>query len=112
VTCHLLLTIRSVDGGTMGRYLDMSTAVSLALEVDGQSVLLSPEKDHLSDHATNSWSYPPSADILRNLADAHEIDVTLSNEGGTLIGFHGSRFFKQFLEECGKPTEQSDTPEQ
>ena len=112
VTCQLLLTIRSVDGGTVGRYLDTSTAVTLSLAIDEWDVLLSPENDQLSQHGSNTWSYPLSFDVLSKLAEAHEIDVTLSNDGGSLIGVHGGRFFKQFFDECVIPAGESAKPKQ
>jgi len=108
VTCHILLTIRSTGGEAMGSCLDMSRAVSLSLNIDGRPVLLWPEEDQSGHQETATWRYPVSTDILRELADGPEVvDLTLSNEGGTLVGACGTRIFEQFFEECVSPARRS-----
>lgn len=110
VTYDLLVTIRWSDPGFVHAYREKSTQESLSLVIDGETVELWPrgdarrEEDQLSHYITDSWIYPATADILRDLAAAREVFVTVSGEGGTLEGYFENAnkgAFKRFWEECG-----------
>ena len=119
VTYDLLLEIQWTDTGVLETYQDMSTRESLTLFIDGETVTLWPEgeatreKDQLSHFITDSSIYPVSADVLRGLAGAREVNVSVSGEGGTLEGyFEGQNLaaFKRFWEENGDSAGQSASP--
>ncbi len=121
VTYDLLLMIQWTDTGMLQTYQDMSTRESLTLVIDGESVTLWPkgdatrEKDQLSHYITDSSIYPVSVDVLRDLADADEVFVTVSGEGGTLEGYFENQnraAFKRFWEENVNSAGQSATPKQ
>jgi len=120
VTYDLLLMTQWTDTGMLQTYQDMSAKESLTLVIDGETVTLRPEgevsreKDMLSHYITDSSTYPVSADVLRDLAGAREVNVTISGEGGTLEGyFEGQNLlaFKRFWEENGDSAGQSATPQ-
>jgi hypothetical protein len=121
VTYDLLLMTQWTDTGMLQTYQDMSAKESLTLVIDGETVTLRPEgevsreKDMLSHYITDSSTYPVSADVLRDLAGAREVNVTISGEGGTLEGYFESQniaAFKRFWEENGNSAGQSATPKQ
>lgn len=119
VTYDLLLTVRWLQRVGSEKYLDVSTRESLTLAIDGRSVCLWPrgdvgrERDRLSHYVTDSSTYPVSVDILRKIAEAHEVDVTISSDAGTLEGYfedHNMASFRRFWQEYGSPTDPSDAP--
>ena len=121
VTYDLLLMTQWTDTGMLQTYQDMSAKESLTLVIDGETVTLRPEgevsreKDMLSHYITDSSTYPVSVDVLRDLAGAREVNVTISGEGGTLEGYFESQniaAFKRFWEENGNSAGQSATPKQ
>jgi hypothetical protein len=115
VTYDLLLKIQWSDTGVLETYQDMSSKETLTLGIDGKEVRLWPEgdvsreKDQISHYITDSSTYPVSVDVLRDLAGAREVNVSVSGEGGTLEGYFESQnlaAFKRFWEECGSPAGQ------
>lgn len=121
VTWNLLLTVRWTDTGVLEDYQDTSTKESLNLNIDGETVTLWPkgnvsrEKDQISGYITDTSSYPTSADVLRDLAGAREVNVSISGAGGTLEGYldvQNIAAFKKFWEEFGDSAGQSATPAQ
>jgi hypothetical protein len=119
VTYDLLLTIQWSDTGVLETYQDLSSKETLTLAIDGQEVRLLPEgevsreKDQISHYITDSSIYPVSADVLRELAGAREVNVSVSGEGGRLEGYFESKnlaAFKRFWEENGDTAGQSETP--
>jgi hypothetical protein len=104
-------------------YQDMSAKESLTLFIDGEEVRLWPEgdvtrvKDQISHYITDSSIYPVSTEVLRALAGAREVNVSIAGAGGTLEGYFESQnlaAFKRFWEENGSSAgqPQSGAPKQ
>jgi hypothetical protein len=119
VTYDIMLMVQWTDTGLLENYQDMSTRETLHLNIDGETVSLSPvgeakrEKDMLSHYITDSSVYPVSTDVLRALAGAKEVNVSIAGQGGTLEGyFEGQNLlaFKRFWEENGDTAGQSVAP--
>ena len=121
VTYDLMLETRWTDTGVLENYQDMSGKESLTLFIDGDEVRLWPEgdvrreKDQINHYISDFSTYPVSADVLRDLAGAREVNVSISGQGGTLEGYFESQniaAFKRFWEECGNSAGQSAAPKQ
>ena len=93
VTYDLMLEVRWTDTGLLENYQDMSSKETLSLFIDGEEVRLRPEgdvrreKDQLNHYISDFSIYPVSADVLRDMAGAREINVSLAGQGGTLEGY-------------------------
>ena len=120
VTYDILLTTRWTDTGVLETYQDMSARETLILYIDGEELRLSPvgdvtrEKDQISHYITDYSTYPVSTDVLRALAGAKEVNVSIAGQGGSLEGyFEGQNLlaFKRFWEENGDSAGQSATPQ-
>ena len=120
VTYDIMLMVQWTDTGALENYQDMSARETLHLNIDGKTVSLTPvgegkrEKDMLSHYITDYSVYPVSPEVLRDMAGAREINVSLAGQGGTLEGyFEGQNLlaFKRFWEENG-PAGQSVAPKQ
>ena len=119
VTWNLLVELRWTDTGPLENYQDRSTKESLNLGIDGEMVRLWPsgdvkrEKDQLSGYITDYSVYPVSPDVLRAIAGAREVSVSIAGTEGTLEGnfeIDNIAAFNQFWQEYGKPGEQSAPP--
>jgi hypothetical protein len=121
VTYNLFLTNRRCDTPWLDMYLRMYKGGALTLIIDKQPVVLSGEgdfrreKEGSSGYVDESLSYTISADILRNLADAHEVEVKVTGQGGPLEGYFSSQNlanFKRFFEKYGNPADRSAAQKQ
>jgi len=121
VTYDIMLMVQWTDTGLLENYQDMSARETLRLNIDGETVSLTPvgegkrEKDMLSHYITDYSVYPVSPEVLRDMAGAREINVSLAGQGGTLEGyFEGQNLlaFKRFWEENGDSAGQSPAPTQ
>jgi len=121
VTYDIMLMVQWTDTGLLENYQDMSTRETLHLSIDGETVSLTPvgegkrEKDMLSHYITDYSVYPVSPDVLRAMAGAREINVSLVGQGGSLEGyFEGQNLlaFKRFWEENGDDAGKSAAPTQ
>jgi hypothetical protein len=121
VTYDLMLETRWTDTGLLENYQNMSRKETLSLFIDGDEVRLRPEgdvrreKDQINHYISDFSIYPVSTDVLRDLAGAREVNVSIAGEGGTLEGYFESQnlaAFKRFWEENGDSAGQSGTPKQ
>lgn len=123
VTYDLMLTIQWTDTGVLKTYQDMSAKESLTLFIDGEEVRLWPEgevtrvKDQINHFITDSSIYPVTPEVLRDMAGASEVNVSIAGEGGKLEGYFESKnlaAFKRFWEENGSSAgqPQSGAPKQ
>ena len=120
VTYDLMLEVRWTDTGLLENYQNMSRKETLSLFIDGNEVRLRPEgdvrreKDQINHYISDFSIYPVSTDVLRDLAGAREVNVSIAGEGGTLEGYFESQnllAFKRFWEENGDSAGQSATPQ-
>jgi hypothetical protein len=121
VTYDLMLETRWTDTGALENYQHMSARETLTLFIDGEEVRLRPEgdvrreKDQINHYISDFSIYPVSAEVLRDLAGAKEVNVSIAGEGGSLEGyFEGQNLlaFKRFWEENGDSAGQSGAPRQ
>ena len=121
MTYNLLLEVRWTDTGVLETYQDTSTKESLNLNIDGEAVRLWPEgdvrreKDQMSGYITDYSVYPVSPDVLKALAGARDVSVSISGAGGTLEGYFeidNINAFNRFWQEYGSPAGQSAPPKQ
>jgi hypothetical protein len=119
VTYDLLMETRWTDTGLLQNYQDMSGKESLTLSIDGNEVRLWPtgdvrrEKDQINHYISDFSTYPVTADVLRDLAGAREVNVSIAGQGGTLEGYFEAQnlaAFKRFWEENGSSAAQPGTP--
>jgi hypothetical protein len=119
VTYDLMMETRWTDTGLLENYQDMSREETLSLFIDGEEVRLRPEgdvrreKDQINHYISDFSIYPVSADVLRELAGAREVNVSIAGQGGTLEGYFEAQnlaAFKRFWEENGDSAGQSGTP--